>query len=95
MEPIAVRKLSSGDDEIVVTIGKPELFEDGNDYQCPYTIDYLNKVKCGHASGVDAVQAIQLAMISIGAELKFLSTKYDNPISWFKDVLGDTGFPNS
>jgi len=93
VNPIATRTLSAGSDDVVVTIGKPELFKDGNDYYCPYAIDFLGKKKMSYAGGADAVQAIQLAMQKIGVDLAYLKTPSNEPISWIGGGPGDTGFP--
>ncbi|ANO52664.1 DUF6968 family protein [Woeseia oceani] len=92
-KPIATRKLSVGSEAVVVTIGKPELFEDGNDYYCPYAIDFLGKKKMSYAGGADAVQAIQLAMQKIGVDLAYLKTPSNERVTWMSDSPGETGFP--
>jgi hypothetical protein len=92
-EPIAVRRLTAGNDEVIVTIGKPALFEDGNDYYCPYAVDFMGKRKVKYAGGADAVQALQLAMEKIGVDLAHLKTPSSSPVTWMEDTPGDTGFP--
>ena len=91
-DPIATRTLTAGSDDVVVTIGKPEPFEDGDDYYCPYAIDCLGKKKLSYAGGVDAVQALQLAMKKIGVDLAYLKTPSNEPVTWMSDSPGDTGF---
>lgn len=93
-EVIADRRLSIGKEELVVTIGKPQLFEDGADYYCPYAIEGAGKKEVGYAGGVDAVQALQLALKRIGVDLAQLAAKRGMPITWFPDTPGDTGFPS-
>ena len=91
-EPIAERTLVMGADEVIVTIGKPRLFNDGADYFCPYLIAHLDQKKMSYAGGVDAVQALQLAMKKIGVELAHLAKTQNVPITWLPDTPGDTGF---
>lgn len=91
--PIAVRTLCAGSDDVVVTIGKPETFEDSDDHFCPYAIDFLGKKKVSYAVGADAVQALQLAMRKIGFDLAYLKTPSSEPVTWLSDSPGDTGFP--
>lgn len=40
-KPIAIRTFSTGSDDVLVTIGKPKLFDYGDDYYCPYAIEFL------------------------------------------------------
>ena len=89
---IAVRKLKAGDEPIVVTIGRPEPFEGGDDFYCPYSIEFLGKKKVSYAGGMDAVQALQLTMKKIGVDLSHLKTPPDKPATWL-DEPGQTGFP--
>lgn len=91
-QPIAVRSLKAGAEPVVVTIGKPEPFEDGGDFYCPYSIEFLGKKKVSYAGGMDAVQALQLTMKKIGVDLAHLKTPADSPVTWL-DELGETGFP--
>lgn len=92
-EPIAQRTLTADNNAVVVTIGKPALYEDGPDYHCPYSIECFGEKKLSYAGGADAVQALQLAMKKIGVDLESLSRKRQVQISWFPDTPGETGFP--
>lgn len=92
-EPIAERMLVIGTEEIVVIIGKPQPFDDGEDYFCPYSIEHTEQKKVSYAGGMDAVQALQLAMKKIGADLAHLAKTRGVPIAWLPDMPGDTGFP--
>lgn len=93
-ESIAERTLVMGADEVVVTIGKPRPFDDGEDYFCPYSIAHAGQTKVSHAGGMDAVQALQLAMKKIGTDLVHLAKTQGVPIAWLPDTPGDTGFPD-
>lgn len=91
-ESIAERTLVMGTDEVVVTIGKPQPFDDGEDYFCPYSIAHAGQKKVSYAGGMDAVQALQLTMKKIGTDLAHLAKTQGVPISWLPDTPGDTGF---
>ena len=93
-EPIADRKLAMGTNEVVVTIGKPQPFDDNEDYYCPYSIEYAGQKKVSYAGGMDAVQALQLTMKKIGADLAYLAKTQGVPIAWLPDTPDDTGFPD-
>ena len=93
-EPIATRILTAGSDNVTVVIGKPEKFRDGSDYYCPYSIEYRNKAKFSYAGGMDSVQALQLAMRKVGADLIHMGTTTGTAFSWLSDTTGDTGFPS-
>jgi len=92
-EPVAQRELTAGTETVLVTIGKPTLFDDGGDYYCPYSIEIGDKKKLSYAGGVDSVQAIQLAMKKIGVDLAHLGRKHNTPITWLPDTPDETGFP--
>lgn len=94
-EPIACRLLKCGQETLFVKIGMPQPFEDGDDFYCPYCIEAAGQTTCSYAAGMDSVQALQLAMKKIGAELRYLAEKRGSPISWVDDTPGDTGFPTS
>lgn len=85
---IASRILKSGDVIVVVEIYKPE--EDGGDFRCGYSISYSEIERSGYAIGVDSVQALQLTMAKINAQLVSLGEKLGKPIFWL-DMPG-TGF---
>ncbi len=79
--------------EIFVLIGKPRQIEDSSDFFAPYQFRGIGLEGIRYAAGVDAVQALQLAMVMIGAELVARSKKPGNKISWGHGRNGDLGFP--
>jgi hypothetical protein len=91
-ESIAERTLVMGADAVIVTIGKPQPFDDGEDYFCPYSIEHAGQKKVSYAGGIDTVQALQLAMKKIGIDLAHLAKTQGAPIAWLPDTPGDTGF---
>lgn len=74
--------------EIVVRLGKPE--PDGEDWTCTYQIVGFART-CGlKVYGVDAFQALLLAIKSLVVDLEVQATRTGGRLSW----LGmDSGFP--
>lgn len=61
---------------------------------CPYQILGIGDEGVRCAGGVDAVQALQLAMEMIGSELYFkLNRQHDGKLRWEAGKEGDLGFP--
>ena len=93
---IAIRKLTLSDQRTVtVRVGKPRRFRGGNDdYYCPYQILGLGDEVVRYAGGVDPVQALQLALVAIGADLGALKEAKTGTLSWAAgSTKGDFGFP--
>ena len=89
---IATRELQASGRKITVVIGKPEMFPDGVNFYCPYQIVGIGNERVRYAGGVDAVQALQLAMQMIGAELYTSQEAQSKQLSWVDDT-GNLGFP--
>jgi hypothetical protein len=67
---IATRELDIADgSKVLVTIGIPQPFPELTSFYCPYQIDGLGKRHVRYAGGVDAVQALELAMKCIATDL--------------------------
>jgi hypothetical protein len=79
--------------EIRVLMGKPQKFPDHIDYYCPYQIKWLGRKKVMAVGGVDAFQAIQLALDAIGVELEVIGKDSGGKIVWDAGNKGDVGFP--
>lgn len=91
--PIAERTLVMDGRDVLVVIGRPQQVGNGSDFRCRYSIRYMEHERVSHAYGLDAVQALQLAMKKIGADLTYLAQTENKTISWLSDTPGDTGFP--
>jgi hypothetical protein len=78
---------------VKVLLGKPEKLPDGPDFYCPFQIVGMGSDKVRCAYGIDAFQAIQLAMTAIGAFLKSLSESEEIGLRWEGDESGELGFP--
>jgi len=95
-EVIATRTLQLVENKkggITVQIGKPKQFPNKSDYYCPYRIIGIGDEKIRYAAGIDAVQAIQLAMVKIGAEIYTSTEAKSGRLRWDGDEKGDLGFP--
>jgi uncharacterized protein DUF6968 len=76
-----------GGRNVTVTLFLPE--EEGGGFRCYYKIEGLDKEHLFFGAGIDGIQALQIALQNIGAEL-FL--KYQDVKLTFGD-LDDPGFP--
>ncbi len=81
---IAVRKYRADDGarSVAVKIGKPEKMPDHSDYYCPFEIDGIGGGGIDHACGVDAIQALDLAMKKIGVILNCSPEAQAARLSW-------------
>jgi hypothetical protein len=90
---IATRMLDLDGKQVTVVIGKPEKFPDGEDYYCPYQIVGTGDGQVRYAGGIDAVQALQLALQMIGVDLRTSQDARSGKLSWDAGSRGDLGFP--
>lgn len=74
------------------SLGKPKQKSDSESFYAPYMIEGLGSGKPFFAGGLDAFQALQLAMKMIGAELNAFKKKYNVEIVWEGDNSGGPGF---
>ena len=82
--------------DVVVELGRPQPFPDPKDYFCPYRIVGLGPERLGRAGGVDAFQALQLALRSIAVELEVRDPGGSQRLQWEAgSVPGDLGFPGT
>ncbi len=93
LEVIAERNLtldSDGTEEVLtVQIGRPYYVEPDGVWFCPFNVIGLLPKGTRRAGGVDAIQALQLALVMIGAELSTSSKS----LKWGGEP--STGFPAS
>lgn len=78
---------------VTVLMGKPKKLPDSTDYYCPFQITGMGSDKVRCAYGIDAFQAIQLAMTVIGAYLNSLNESEGSRLRWEGDENGGLGFP--
>ena len=88
---VGVRDLTlSNGNTVTVSIGLPSFVSEG-EFVCPYRIAGLQAEEVGRAIGSDALQALQLALIRVGAILYTSEAWKDGVLSWNGDK--DLGFP--
>lgn len=75
---------------ISVKIGRPQRVEDGETFLCPYRIDGFPPQPVKYAVGSDAIQALQLTLSVLDAELYAISRRYGGKLTWFGSE--DLGF---
>jgi hypothetical protein len=92
LEIIAERSLTFSSDgtekPVRVLIGRPYAESDGT-YFCPYKIVGIDPEPIRRAGGVDGIQALQLALVMIGAELSI----HSGSLKWNDSEF--PGFPKS
>jgi hypothetical protein len=92
---IATRELSlTGGGRVLIEIGQ-QLQAEGDplEYRCPYRITGLGRGRIRMISGVDAVQALLLALQTIGTDL-YTSSEYEaGTLVWPDDRSRNLGFP--
>jgi hypothetical protein len=88
---IATRTLSEepGGAQILVRLGRPEQVSE-DEWRCPYRVDLgPPDARTRHAHGVDAFQALMMALVGIRAAFDESQRKF----SWQGGEPGDAGFP--
>ena len=91
---VATRELRlAGGKAVTVAVGKPEKFPDSEDYYCPYQILGLGNERIRRAGGIDAVQALELALKMIGTDLCTSKEAQAGELSWSGGKKGDFDFP--
>ena len=97
-EIIAFRRLSLLHDREqpsdVLLLGKPKKLPDHPDYYCPYQIKGAGDEKARYSCGIDAFQALQLAIRTLGVELEVLNKGLGGKLKWEGDEKGWLGFPD-
>src|SRR5262249_47478676 len=94
-EVIATRQLNimaEPDREVLVKIGRPEPSEH-HDYCCRIQVTGIGDERIDGIYGVDAVQALELAMRFLGSELQRLNTQHQGRLRWGDAPKGWFGFP--
>jgi hypothetical protein len=81
---------SGGSREVVVRLGAPQQSDHG-DFSCAYEIVGFGRARMSSAFGIDAFQAIQLALRNIGAELH-LHRQRSGCGFFFQEEGDDLGF---
>ena len=93
---VAERRLNvvgRADLEVWVRLGMPRPFPDDprENYYCPYQITGIGDTKVRYAGGVDAVQALELALHLLPTELDRIRAQQPG-LRWEDAPEGDYGF---
>lgn len=78
--------------DVIVLMGTPEKFADHTNYYCPYQIKGFGRDKLMAIGGVDAFQAMQLALGTIRVELEVIEKDSGGRLTWERGAEGDLGF---
>ncbi len=78
--------------KVEVLIGKPQPAPDAPVFYCPFQIRGVGSERVKYAAGIDAVQSLQLVMLMIAADLKFLNQENGGGLHWEGGTGGDLGF---
>ncbi|MGH9966600.1 MAG: DUF6968 family protein [Pyrinomonadaceae bacterium] len=94
---IAVRELYLTNSQavsrpILVCIGRPYQNAEFGEYLCEYQITGVGSEEVRRITGIDAVQALQCALVVLGADLTALNASIDNTLRWKGGEPGDVGF---
>ena len=81
--------------EAEVFLGKPQTKGNSKGFLATYQINYLGEIRIWYAAGVDAFQALQLAMKMINVELGVIERVNSIKISWEGDASGKLGFDDN
>lgn len=79
--------------DVLVLLGKPQKLPDHTDYFCPYQIKGAGSERVKYTCGVDAFQALQLALSTLSVEIEVLNKELGGALRWDGDEGGDLGFP--
>src|SRR5262249_47538072 len=90
VKPIAVRTFefiatSGSRRPVTLEIGAPYAFEDGTGYQCPVRVIGLGDDAVRPIGGVDAIQALMLALRFLGTTLPAFAEQAGGRLVWDKD----------
>jgi hypothetical protein len=80
--------LKSDGDDVIVPINIHQPVEDEVDWKCEFEIGWPTGVRKGDAFGVDAVQAVLMAMQGIGVELYTSDAHKSGKLAWLEQGAG-------
>ena len=97
-ETIASRELSllnstGSPSEVRVLLGKPKHLPDRDDFYCPYQIKGAGTETVRFTCGIDAFQALLLAIRSLAGDIEVLNQALEGNLRWEGDEKGWLGFP--
>ncbi len=96
-EIIATRRLYFVDERnhqrtVSVFVGKPEQLNGSSDYHCLFQVIGIGSQQTQLARGHDSIQALQSALVLIGASLNHLNNELGGKLTWDGGRQGELGF---
>lgn len=80
-----------GDRDVLVRIFAP-VYEERRGWGCRYEIDWPDRLRSGRSGGFDTVQALEIALTLVGAEL-YASSYHEAGTLMFQQAGSGYGFP--
>lgn len=83
---------------VVLRLGKPQRSPESTEfeeYYCPFQLIGVGDERVRYAAGVDAFQAIELALGLIGGLMGRMGEEHKGRLRWDYDDQGGFGFPQS
>ncbi len=92
---VATRELRlSRQKKVTIEIGKPRKFRGSPDYFCAFRIRGMGDDFLSLSGGVDAIQALELALVHVGTKLYFSEEAKAGKLTWdYGRIDGDLGLP--
>jgi len=87
---LKIRTQTGKEKPVSVRLGTP--FQNGTDWECLYEIGWPSGIRRRKAFGVDAIQALMLAMKAVGSELYASEHHASGALCWLETGKG-YGFP--
>ena len=78
---------------LTVRIWRPRKVRGEPRYECAVEIAGWGKTRVRAFNGVDAFEALQLALIVIGTDVKHISEQVSGPLTWSEGARQDLAFP--
>lgn len=78
--------------KVIVRIGYPKKRSDGR-YECTTEVDDGRSLNIKPMNGVDAFEALFVAIMLIGTELAFIRESLQRPMTWMEGEGRDLSFP--
>jgi hypothetical protein len=78
---------------VTVKIGRPRLRVRDGLYECAAEISESGRVWVRYLTGSDAFEALQLALIILGTDLKHINEQLGNALRWSDEERADLGLP--
>lgn len=84
---------SSPPDYVTIRLGRPKLRNEDGRYECGAEICEYGRVWVRYLNGADEFEALQLALILIGTDLKHINDQLSGRLRWLKEKREDLAFP--